>query len=86
MVLAKRNNYDLTILVLPLIVLARELPALASTWTRRLWLGALLLAFLMGAASSSIAARVPLQCSALVSFALVLVLDRHLRCLEERRR
>jgi hypothetical protein len=70
-------TYDLTILVLPLIVLAAELPTLASTGTRRLWLGALLLAFLMGAVSTSIAARVPLQCSALASFALLLALNRH---------
>jgi hypothetical protein len=63
---------------LPLLVLARELPAVppASSAARRLWLGALLLVFLMGGASTAIAARVPVQCSALAGFALLLVLSR----------
>jgi hypothetical protein len=72
------KTYDLAILVLPLLLLASELRRAdpESIGWRRLLLGALLLVFLMGGASSAIAARIPLQCSALASFALLGVLGR----------
>jgi hypothetical protein len=71
-------TYDLAILVLPLILLARELLAAptASETTRRLWLAALLFVFAMGGASTVIAEHVPLQLSAVASFALLLLLVR----------
>jgi hypothetical protein len=71
-------TYDLAILVLPLLLLVGELDRRgeASMGERRLLLSALLLVFLMGGASPWIAQRIPLQCSALASFALLLVLVR----------
>ena len=72
------KTYDLAILVLPLLLLAGELRRVdpESIGWRRLLLAALLLVFLMGGASAAIAARIPLQCSALASFALLWVLSR----------
>jgi Glycosyltransferase family 87 len=69
-------TYDLAILVLPLIVLAREMPSIppATPALRRLWLVALLAVFLTGGASTVIAARIPVQCSALATFSLLAVL------------
>jgi hypothetical protein len=69
-------TYDLAIFVVPLIALARELPASlpASVAERRMRLVALLLVFAMGGASAVIAEKIPLQLSALASFALLLVL------------
>ncbi len=71
-------TYDLAILVLPLIALARELPAAppATRAARLAWLMALLLVFAMGGASTAVAAHVPVQFSTLASFALLLVLVR----------
>ena len=66
------KTYDMAILVLPLVVLAREMPA--SGAARRLWLVALALVFAMGGLSPEIAARIPLQLSALATFTLLLVL------------
>ena len=68
-------TYDLAILALPLIVLARELPALPRSM-RRVWLAALLFVFAMGGASTRIAEHVPIQLSAVASLALLLVLAR----------
>lgn len=68
-------TYDLSILVLPLILLALEMPEEGAT-ARRLWLVALGLVFLMGGASPKIAALIPLQFSSLASFAMLLVLLR----------
>jgi Glycosyltransferase family 87 len=70
------KTYDLAIFVVPLFLLARELPAAppASAALRRLWLVSLLAVFAMGGASAAIAAKIPVQCSALASFALLLVL------------
>ena len=68
-------TYDLAILALPLILLARELPALPRA-TRRVWLAALLFVFVIGGASTRIAEQVPIQLSAVASFALLLVLAR----------
>jgi hypothetical protein len=70
------KTYDLAIFVVPLFLLARELPAAppASAALRRLWLVSLLAVFAMGGASAAIAARVPVQCSALATFALLSVL------------
>src|SRR5262249_4297733 len=69
-------TYDLSILVLPLILLALAIPDVGSA-ARPLWLAALGVVFLMGGASPSIAALIPLQLSSLASFAMLLVL---LRC------
>jgi hypothetical protein len=66
------KTYDMAILVLPLVVLARAMPM--STAARRLWLVALALVFAMGGLSPEIAARIPLQLSALATFTLLLVL------------
>ena len=66
------KTYDMAIIVLPLVVLARVMPT--STPARRLWLVALALVFAMAGLSPVIAERIPLQCSALASFALLLVL------------
>ena len=70
------KTYDLAIFVAPLFLLARELPAAppASAALRRLWLVSLLAVFAMGGASAAIAARIPVQCSALATFALLLVI------------
>jgi len=69
-------TYDLTILVLPLCMLARELPAAppATLTQRRVWLVALLLVFAMGGLSPKIATRIPVQLSSLATFALLLVI------------
>jgi hypothetical protein len=69
-------TYDLAILVVPLIALARELPASppAPAAQRRLWLFALLVVFAMGGLSPQIAARIPVQLSSLAMFALLLVI------------
>lgn len=69
-------TYDLAILVLPLILLARQLPAAppASAALRLIWLVALLAVFAMGSASAVIAERIPVQFSALATFALLVVL------------
>jgi hypothetical protein len=70
------KTYDLAIFVVPLFLLARELPAAppATAALRRLWLVSLLAVFAMGGASAAIAARIPVQCSALATFALLAVL------------
>jgi alpha-1,2-mannosyltransferase len=70
------KTYDLAIFVAPLFLLARELPAVppATLALRRLWLVALVAVFAMGGASAAIAARIPVQCSALATFALIAVL------------
>ena len=71
-------TYDLAILVIPLALAARALPDVppASAAQRRIWLAALLAVFLLGAASTVLAERAPLQLSAVASFALLLVLMR----------
>jgi hypothetical protein len=66
------KTYDMAITVLPLVVLACEMPT--NTAARRLWLVALALVFAMGGLSPVIAERIPLQCSALATFALLWVL------------
>ena len=68
-------TYDLSILVLPMILLALELPR-EGVAARRFWIAALGLVFLMGGASARIAAVIPLQLSSLASFAMLLVLAR----------
>jgi glycosyl transferase family 87 len=71
-------TYDLSILVLPLLVLAREMifSPPTDTRTRRTWLLALLAVFVVAGASAPIAAIVPIQVSALATFALLAVLVR----------
>jgi alpha-1,2-mannosyltransferase len=70
------KTYDLAIFVVPLFLLAREwfTAPPAGAVLRRLWLVSLLAVFAMGGASAAIAERIPIQCSALASFALLLVL------------
>jgi glycosyl transferase family 87 len=63
-------TYDLAILAVPLILLARELAGLPSA-ERRLQLGALLFVFAMGGASTRIAEHVPIQLSAVASATLL---------------
>jgi len=70
------KTYDLAIFVVPLFLLAREwldLPAERTT-LRRVWLVSWLAVFAMGGASAAIAERIPVQFSALASFALLLML------------
>jgi len=66
------KTYDMTILVVPLVLLAREMPT--PTAPRRLWLVSLLAVFAMGGLSPEIAARIPVQTSSLATFALLLVI------------
>jgi len=68
------KTYDMAIFVLPLVLLAREMPAERAA--RRLWLVALALVFAMGGLSPELAARIPLQLSALATFGLLIVLVR----------
>jgi len=68
-------TYDLSILVLPMILFALEMPREGAA-ARRFWIAALGLVFLMGGASSRIAAVIPIQLSSLASFAMLLVLAR----------
>lgn len=66
------KTYDMAIFVLPLVVLAREMPD--SRTERRLWLLALAVVFAMGGLSPELAAHVPIQLSALATSGLLLVL------------
>jgi hypothetical protein len=68
------KTYDLAIFVLPLFLLARELPA--EKRARRIALMTLGLVFAMGGLSPAIAERVPIQFSALASFALLVVISK----------
>jgi alpha-1,2-mannosyltransferase len=70
------KTYDLAIFVVPLFLLAREwfTAPPASATLRRVWLVALLAVFAMGGASAAIAERVPIQLSAVATFALLAVL------------
>jgi hypothetical protein len=65
------KTYDLAIFVLPLFLLARELPPAKPA--RRIWIAALGLVFAMGGLSPEIAAHIPIQFSALATFGLLLV-------------
>jgi hypothetical protein len=71
-------TYDLAILVLPMLLLVGDLDSRAATAVRqrRLLLCSLLAVFLMGGASPWIAQRIPVQCSALASFAVLIVLAK----------
>jgi hypothetical protein len=68
-------TYDLSILVLPLILLAVAIPEQPPA-VRPLGIAALGLVFLMGGASPRIAALIPLQLSSVATFAMLLVLLR----------
>jgi hypothetical protein len=68
------KTYDLAIFVLPLFLLARELPS--EKGTRRIALVSLGLVFAIGGLSPAIAERVPIQLSALASFALLVVISK----------
>ncbi|HKA13935.1 MAG TPA: glycosyltransferase family 87 protein [Myxococcota bacterium] len=69
-------TYDLTILVIPLYLAAREMPSAppATAAQRWMWLGTLLAVFVLGGASSAIAERIPLQVGAVAGLALLFVL------------